>query len=103
MEAYNLKTSDVKFHNIVIAVTSEPDYEMNRWILLEDLEDLKYGEYVVVEGGHCSCYDFDDTQWHAMKYSKEELIKLAELRISENHWYKEEKEFYKLVIDYLRR
>lgn len=103
MEAYSLKTSDVKFHNIVIAVTSEPDYNMDRWLLLEDLEDLKYGEYVVVEGGHCSCYGFDDTQWSAMRYSKEELIKLAELRASEKCWYKEEKEFYKLVIDYLRR
>lgn len=102
MEKYELKTSNVKFHNIVIAITSEPAYEMDRWLLLEDLEDLKWDEYVVVEGGHCSCYDFDDTLWDAIKYTKDELLKIAESRISESHWYKEEKEFYRLVKEYLK-
>ena len=62
MEKYDLKKGNVKFHNIVIAVTTKPDYEMNRYLLLEDLKDLEYGEFVIVEGGHCSCYDFDDVR-----------------------------------------
>lgn len=102
MEKYDFKKDNIKFHNIVIAVTSERDYDMERWFLLEDLDDLRYDEYVVVEGGHCSCYGFDDTQWDAMKYTKEELLKIAESRLLENHWYKEEKDFYKLVKDYLK-
>lgn len=101
MEKYDLKKGNVKFYNIVIAITSEPDYEMERWLLLEDLKDLKYDEYVIVEGCHCSCYGFDDTQWDAMKYTKEELIKIAKDRLK-NDWYTEEEQFYKLVLKYLR-
>lgn len=84
MEKYDLKNktielkNTVQLHNILYATTSSPDYEMDRSILLENLEDVSYGEYVVVEGYHCSCYGFDDTEWEATKYTKEELIKLAE-------------------------
>lgn len=102
MEKYDLKKGNVKFHNIVIAVTTKPDYEMNRYLLLEDLKDLEYGEFVIVEGGHCSCYDFDETQWDAIKYTKEELIKIAEDRVLNEYWYEEEKQFYKLVLEYIK-
>lgn len=71
-------------YNIVVAETSEPDYEMNRKILLERLDGLEYGEYVLLEGGHCSCYDFDETEWNAMIYEKEELIKLANAEYNQN-------------------
>lgn len=103
MEKYDFKKENIKFHNIVIALTTKPYYEMERWILLEELNDLEYNEYVVVEGGHCSCYDFDDTDWEAIKYTEEELIKIAEDRVSTDHWYKDEKRFYQLVLDYLNR
>ena len=102
MEKYDLKKEEIKLHNIVIANTSKPYYEMLRWILLEDLKDLKWNEYVVVEGGHCSCYGFDDTKWDTIKYTKEELIKIAEDRISKNCWYDEEKKFYQLVLEYIK-
>lgn len=35
-----------------------------------------------------------------MKYTKEELIKIAQDRIK-NHWYKEETYFYEKVYEYL--
>lgn len=103
MEKYDLKLSNIKFHNIVLAITSKPDYEMWRYLLIEDLEDLRYDEYVVVEGFHCSCYGFDDTEWEAIKYTKNELLTLAEKRIIEKCWAKEEKRFYYLVNEYLRK
>lgn len=103
MEKYDLKLSNIKFHNIVLAITSEPSYEMWRYLLIEDLEDLRYDEYIVVEGSHCSCYGFDDTKWEAIKYTKNELLTLAEKRITENCWAKEEKRFYYLVNEYLRK
>ena len=102
MEKYDLKKENIKLHNIVIANTSEPDYEMARWLLLEDLKDLKWNGYIVVEGSHCSCYGFDETEWNAIKYTKEELKKIANDRISTDHWYGEEKKFYQMVLDYLK-
>ena len=48
MEKYYLKKEKIKLHNIAIANTSEPDYEMNRWILLEELKDLKWDEYLII-------------------------------------------------------
>ena len=103
MEKYDLKLSNIKFHNIVLAITSEPGYEMYRYLLIEDLEDSCYDEYVVVEGFHCSCYGFDDTKWEAIKYTKNELLTLAEKRIIDEWCSKEEKRFYYLVNEYLRK
>ena len=91
---------EIKLHNIVISLTSHIDYEMTRWILLEDLEDLEYKEYVVVEGYHCSCYDFNDTKWEAIKYTKDELLRLAKEKLKRNFWYGEEKQFYDSILDY---
>ena len=49
--------------NIIYAVTSELDYEMNRLIILE--ENYKY---IILEGSHCSCYDFDEVIWNATEF-----------------------------------
>ena len=102
MEAYKLDKDKIKIHNIVYAITSEPDYNMSRMFLLEDLEDLGYNEYVIVEGYHCSCYDFDDTHWEATKYTGEELIKLAEEHKNKNTWYGLEKNLYNYILKNLR-
>lgn len=106
MEVYSLKDKDKAFyskkiglHNIVFSVTSNKDYEMERYFLLEGLEDLKYNEYVIVEGFHCSCYDFDDTNWEAIKCTTEELIKLSSEKLK--FVTGKEKEFYLLVYNYL--
>jgi hypothetical protein len=86
-----LSKLELQPYNIMVAETSEPDYEMSRKILLERLDGLQYGEYVLLEGWHCSCYDFDETEWEAIVYTKEELIKLADAD------YNKENSFWKLV------
>ena len=80
MKKIDWKTLKIMPHNIVVAWTSEPDYEMSRIILLEN----GYDEYVVLEGGHCSCYDFDETEWDATVYETGELIKLANADYNQN-------------------
>ncbi len=102
MEKYDLKGKDVKLHNILFATTSEPDYEMNRYILLEDMEGTKWDEYVVVDGYHCSCYNFDETQWEAIKYTKEELLKLAHSKVEKNLCYGCEEDLYNYVLKNLK-
>lgn len=82
--ANGLKDTGIKPHQILVASTSEPDYEMYRQILLVDVDGLEYGEYLLLEGGHCSCYDFDETDWHGTIYTKGEPIKLAEADYNEN-------------------
>lgn len=98
MEVYKIDKDKIKIHNIVYAITSKPDYNMDRLLLLENLEDLKFDEYVIVEGGHCSCYDFDDTKWEGTKYTKEELLKLAEANINKDTWYGIEKNLYNYIL-----
>ena len=91
MRKYDIKKGNIKLHNILYSITSEIDYSMDRLILLKDMPNTingfvkdengncrKIEEYVLVEGGHCSCYDFDETQWDAVVYEKEELIKLLD-------------------------
>lgn len=79
MEKYSLKNkTDIKMHNILFATTTERDYEMERLILLEDMPDTNYDEFVLAEGYHCSCYDFDETEWDCIKLTKAELEKMLE-------------------------
>ena len=80
MEEYNLKNkTDIKMHNVVFATTSSAvGWKMKRLLLLEDMPDTKIDEFVLVEGEHCSCYDFDDTDWDCTKLTKDELNKLLE-------------------------
>jgi len=58
---------------ILFASTSQPDYSMSRCFLIQ----IDYGDYIVLEGGHCSCYDFDEVEWSGTSYTGEELKKLA--------------------------
>ena len=92
----NLNNMIIKPYNILFAWTSEPDWEMNRIIVLERLDDvLAYDEVLVLEGGHCSCYDFDETQWDGIIYTKDELKKLAEADYNKNN------AFYQILVKYL--
>lgn len=70
-----LKT-DLKMHNILFCTTSDVGYSMERLMLLENMDNLQYGQYVLIEGYHCSCYDFDECTWDAIELNQEELITL---------------------------
>lgn len=85
-ENENIRYLNIQPHNVVFAWTSQIDYEMGRKILLENLDGLEYDEYLLLEGGHCSCYDFDETEWDAIVYTKEELRKLAKSYSEETFW-----------------
>lgn len=67
----------IQAHNIIYAVTTEEDYEMSRLIILE--ENYKY---IVLEGSHCSCYDFDETTWDATEF--EDLKEMKKYLNAEN-------------------
>ena len=82
MKDYNIKNKQIKLHNVLYTVTSEVDYSMSRLMILEDMPDTNWDEYVLVEGGHCSCYGFDDTEWTCTLLSKDELVKILE----KNDW-----------------
>lgn len=76
MKSYDLKGKDVvKLHNILYSITSKVDYEMERLILLEGSYNDTFN-YLLIEGSHCSCYDFDETTWYATELTQDELIKL---------------------------
>ena len=79
MRKYEIRNKDdIKLHNIVFAYTSSRDYSMERILLLDDMSDTNWDEYVLVEGYHCSCHDFDDCTWEATAYTEKELHKLLE-------------------------
>lgn len=82
MEIYNIKGKKIELHNILFATTSERDCQMERLLLLEDMPNTEYDEYVLAEGGHCSCYDFNDTEWDCVKVKYDELNKILE----QNNW-----------------
>ena len=85
-----IEKKDLRYdlHNILVAVTTEPDYEMERDIMLESYDGATYTH---IKGFHCSCYDFDETDWQIMEYSIDEIRKLA------NAPYNQDDMFWKLV------
>lgn len=66
---------DIPLTDIVAVVTDEPDYEMSRIMYVDDWPE--YGDHTIVEGGHCSCYGFDDTEWTGVSYTSAELKDVA--------------------------
>lgn len=78
--------SDVPTWKIVACTTSDQDYEMDRTMLAENYPD--YGDYTIIHGGHCSCYDFNDTSWDATVYTEDELRKVAR-EWRDNSWWSE--------------
>lgn len=79
MEKYNLKNkTDIKMHNVLFAITRNDCGFEERLLLLENMPNANCDEFILVEGYHCSCYDFDETKWECTQLTKKELNKLLE-------------------------
>ena len=78
MRNYDMKNVKVELHNILFTTTQHYYYEANRLLLLENMPNTEFCEYIMVEGYHCSCYGFDETKWDATVFTAEELDKLME-------------------------
>lgn len=86
---------------IVCAAQSRPDYSEDRQILLYGAERGDYygnGPFILLDGGHCSCYDWEDVEWDAVEYTYDELITLADSKLNGDGCYEEsEKRFWQMV------
>lgn len=74
----NILKADLKtipFDRIVTVVTDERAYEMSRIVYVENWP--AYDDHTIVEGSHCSCYGFDDTEWTGMSYTTAEMKGVA--------------------------
>lgn len=79
------KKIGIKPHQIILSNTTIEDYEAHRELLLDDIDDINFDEYLLLEGGHCSCYDFDETEWCGTVYTREELLTLANAKYNTNN------------------
>lgn len=84
---------------IICAAQSEPDYGEERYMLIYagDRSDDYYGKgYILLEGWHCSCYDWPEVDWDATHYEEDELLKIADMR-KRNPSDNAERRFFMLV------
>lgn len=88
----------IRTWRIICASQSEPDYSEDRQILLYagDWAD-EHGEFMLLDGGHCSCYDWEDVDWDATVYSREELEALARSKADGGCYYESERMFWAMV------
>lgn len=71
----NFKIEDVPSYKVKFAATIEDDdYEEERIYVIEDCPN--HSSFTIAVGEHCSCFGFDDTEWDATVYDKEEFIKV---------------------------
>lgn len=71
--------NDIKVSNVVFAYSNLPlSFEEERLLLLEDMPGTRPYEYVLAEGWHCSCFDFNDIEWSCLKLTIEELEKILQ-------------------------
>ena len=89
----------IKTWRIICAAQSEPDYSESRQILIYAGEDTWERRYMLLDGGHCSCFDWEDVEWDAVEYTEEELLALAESKKDgEGCYYDSERLFWQSVL-----
>lgn len=72
----NFDITQIPLWKVVFAATSNQDYEMNRVLYVEG--HPKYGDRLLVQGYHCSCFEFDETKWDATWYTEKELKQVVQ-------------------------
>jgi len=70
----DFKLDKVRVEDILFVLTSDSDYEESRVIFVENYSD--YGSYLLLDGGHCSCYGWSEVTWDATILTTDELKKL---------------------------
>lgn len=59
---------------IICAAQSEPDYSEERYMLVyagDGSDDYYDKGYILLEGWHCSCYDWPEVDWDATYYEED--------------------------------
>lgn len=87
----------IKTWRIICAAQSEPNYSEDRQVLVYAGEDTCDDEYMLLDGGHCSCYDWDEVDWDATVYSREELEALARSKTGGGCYEESERMFWAMV------
>lgn len=87
----------IKTWRIICAAQSEPDYSEDRQVLIYAGENTWDDEYMLLDGGHCSCFDWDEVDWNATVYSREELEALARSKADGGCYYESERMFWAMV------
>ena len=88
---------------VIAAWQSEPDYSEDK-MLLVDLGENDGGyvidhRYVVIEMGHCSCYDWPEADLCATEYGEDELVALAKSKLDGSGcYYNSEPLFWRSVL-----
>lgn len=93
--------SSIEPWRIVCAAQSEPDYSEDRQILYyaSERDDIHSdGPFVLLDGGHCSCYDWEDADWDATEYARDEIDALAKSKVGGyGCYYESERKFWESV------
>lgn len=87
----------IKTWRIICASQSEPYYSEDRQILIYAGQDRYDDGYMLLEGGHCSCYGWEEVDWNATAYSREELEALARSKTDGGCYEKSERMFWAMV------
>jgi hypothetical protein len=85
--------NEIPTDHVVFTVTSADQCcDMDRMYLIEHWPEHDYGDeqFLVLSGGHCSCYDFPQADWEATYYSREELEKVARAWAKSGIWTEEQ-------------
>lgn len=88
---------EIELWRIICASQSEPDYSEDRQILLYGGDGEWQDEYILLHGGHCSCYGWQEVEWSAVRYNRSELDALSRSKASAGCYYESEREFWRLV------
>lgn len=88
---------EVELWRIICASQSEPDYSEDRQILLYGGDNECVDEFILLDGGHCSCYGWDEVEWSAVKYTRSELDVLSRSKAEDGCYYRSEREFWRMV------